>query len=423
MGKYRLYCPYCKSYLEEHYTLDCLKHSVLIRSVYDSKKFNVQKLNGIWKYNDWLPVHAPLKIDSGPITYRSEGLAKELGLESLFISFNGYWPEKGANAKSCTFKEYEALATLPRVIQNGYKGIYVASAGNTARSFAIISQLTQIPVLLIVPEQNFDTFWVIESSTESIVLITLRKGNDYTEACRLASRLMGALSAESGYVPEGGAKNIARRDGMASVFYDAVHTIKKIPQHYFQAIGSGTGAISVWEAALRFLEDGRFGNYLPKLHLSQNLPYIPIVNAWSLKSRQIIPERDMPNAKEQIKQVQATMLTNRSPPYSIPGGVFDALTNTDGIMYGITNDELHRAEKLFLELEGIDIVPEASVAVASLLKAVERDIFDKNEIFLLNITGGGMGRLKEEVDIHHVNPSLIVSNADIPLDEIMELLL
>ena len=422
MGKYRLYCPYCKSYLEEHYTLNCLNHSVLIRTVYDAKKFNVQKLNGIWKYNDWLPVRTPLKIDSGPITYRSEALAKELGLESLYISFNGYWPERGANAKSCTFKEYEALVTLPRVIQTGYKGIYVASAGNTARAFACISQLTQIPVFLIVPEQNVSKFWVVESNTESIILITLKKGNDYTESCRLATRLMGVLSTDSAYLPEGGAKNIARRDGMSSVLYDAVNTIKTMPHYYFQAIGSGTGGISVWEAALRFREDGRFGNYLPQLHLSQNFPYVPIVNAWALKSREIVPKRDMPNAADQIKQVHATMLTNRSPPYSIPGGVFDALTDTNGFMYGISNEELHQAEKLFLELEGIDIVPEASVAVASLFKAVEQDTINKEEIILLNITGGGVERLKEEVDLHHVTPSLTLANADVPLDEIMEML-
>ncbi|MHA1650581.1 MAG: cysteate synthase [Candidatus Helarchaeota archaeon] len=422
MGKYQLYCPYCNNYLEEHYTLDCLNHSVLIRSVYNTKKFTVQKLKGLWKYVEWLPVYRPLNIDSGPITYKSDALVKELRLESLYISFNGYWPEKGANVKSCTFKEYEALATLPRVIQTGNKGLYVASAGNTARSFAYISHLTKIPVVLFVPEQNINHFWVPEDNTGPITLITLQKGNDYTETCRIAARLIGALTNNSGYVPEGGAKNIARRDGMASVLYDAVHIIKKLPHYYFQAIGSGTGGISVWEAALRFREDGRFGNYLPELHLSQNLPYAPIVHAWNLNSREIIPERDMPNAEEQIKQVHATMLTNRSPPYSIPGGVFDALTDTNGQMYGITNDELHQAEKLFLDLEGIDIVPEASVAVASLIKAVEQETINKKGIILLNITGGGIERLKEDVDLPSITPALKVANADVPLDEILDLL-
>ncbi len=422
MGEYQLYCPYCKTNIEEQYTLDCPNHSVLIRTVYNTKRFTIQNFPGIWKYINWLPVETPLQIDSGPVTYKSEGLARELGLKSLFISFNGYWPERHANVKSCTFKEYEALMTFPRVIETGHKGVFVASAGNTARSFAYISQLTQIPVALFVPEGNIQAFWVPESNTEMIKLITLKKGNDYTDAGRVAARLKSELSETSGWVPEGGAKNVARRDGMSAVLYDCVNTIKKLPHYYFQAIGSGTGAISVWEAALRFLEDGRFGTNLPKLHLSQNFPYKPIVNAWDLKSREIISQRDLPNAKENIRHVLAKMLTNRSPPYSIPGGLFDALSDTNGFMSEITNAELQNAEKLFLDLEEIDIVPEAAVAVASLQKAIEQQTIDVSDTILLNVTGGGIERLREDIDFHSVTPVLNLDNADVPLDEIKEIL-
>ena len=418
MGIYQLYCPYCKNYIEENYTLDCPRHNVLIRTEYKAKTFTTQKLPGIWKYLDWLPIKTPLKIKSGPVTYKSKNLAKELGLKSLYISFNGYWPEKGANVKTCSFKEYEALITLPRVRETGNKGIYLASSGNTARSFAYISQLTQIPVGLFVPHDNLNNLWIPEEVSDLIKLITLKEGNDYTETIKLVGRLKDI----KGFVPEGGAKNVARRDGMAAVLYDGVHTIKKLPHHYFQAIGSGTGAISAWDAALRFREDGNFGNYLPKLQLSQNFPYTPIVNAWALKSREIIPDRDMPDALNKIKQVHATMLTNRTPPYGIPGGVFDALIDTNGIMYAITNNELHQAEKLFLDLEEIDIVPEASVAVASLQKAIEQKNVAINDLILLNITGGGIQRLKEDIDLYPITPILTVDNADASLDEIKEIL-
>ncbi|MHA1131033.1 MAG: cysteate synthase [Candidatus Helarchaeota archaeon] len=420
MGTYRLYCPYCKSFLEENYTLNCPKHSVLIRTVYDTKQFTVKDYKGIWKYIEWLPLQKPLQIDSGPLTYKSEGLAKELGLENLYISFNGYWPERGAKVKTCTFKEFEALVTLPRVKETGNKGLYLASSGNTARSFGYISHLTKIPVGLFVPYENITNMWIPEPNniTNNIKLITLKKGNDYTDTIRLVGRIKDI----QGYVPEGGAKNVARRDGMAIVLVDAVHTIKKIPQHYFQAIGSGTGAISAWEAALRFRKDGRFGSQLPKLHLSQNLPYTPIVNAWSLRTKVIVPDRDMPDAYNKIRQVHAKMLTNRTPPYGLPGGVFDALTDTEGVMYGITNDELHRAEKLFLDFEGIDIVPEAAVATASLLKAIEQKTIDVKDIILVNITGGGIKRLKEDTELYPITPVLTVDNANVPLDEIKEIL-
>jgi len=43
-------------------------------------------------------------------------------------------------------------------------------------------------------------------------------------------------------------------------FFQQFTTIGRIPDFYFQAIGSGTGAIAAWEANLRFLADGRFGS-------------------------------------------------------------------------------------------------------------------------------------------------------------------
>ncbi len=86
-------------------------------------------------------------------------------------------------------------------------------------------------------------------------------GNDYTDAINLAAR----IAQLPGLISEGGARNIARRDGMGTVMLDAAVTIGKMPDHYFQAVGSGTGGISAWEASLRLKADGRFGQKLPKI--------------------------------------------------------------------------------------------------------------------------------------------------------------
>jgi cysteate synthase len=91
-------------------------------------------------------------------------------------------------------------------------------------------------------------------------------------------------------------------------------------------------------------------------------------------------------------------------------------------MYGITNDELVIAAKLFKETEGVDIVPEAAVALASLQKAIENKIISGKDPVLINITGGGIERLKEDQELYSVTPVLTVDNADVPLDEIKEIL-
>jgi len=194
-----------------------------------------------------------------------------------------------------------------------------------------------------------------------------------------------------------------------------------MPDDYFQAIGSGTGGIAAWEAAMRLRDDGRFGPGLPRLHLAQNIPFAPMLNAWKDGRREIIPERDMPDAKKCIMEMYSDVLSNRSPPYGVGGGVFDAMRDTDGLMYGVTKEEAVKAKKLFESHEGIDILPPAAVAVAALIQAAEKGIL-KGRRVVLNITGGGQERLMKEVPTYMVEPALEVPGPDVAMDEIMKVI-
>ncbi len=69
----------------------------LIRAVYKHLQMNPKDVSyGIYRFADWLPVKRMLQGSSAPVTYKSEGLATLLGLKNLYITFSGYWPEKGA---------------------------------------------------------------------------------------------------------------------------------------------------------------------------------------------------------------------------------------------------------------------------------------------------------------------------------------
>jgi cysteate synthase len=61
----------------------------------------------------------------------------------------------------------------------------------------------------------------------------------------------------------------------------------------------------------------------------------------------------MKDSKKQIEETYASVLTNLTPPYGIKGGLYDALVDTDGVMYAITRKEVLEAKVLFESLEGI----------------------------------------------------------------------
>jgi cysteate synthase len=180
---------------------------------------------------------------------------------------------------------------------------------------------------------------------------------------------------------------------MGTTVLSAVTTIGKIPDYYFQAVGSGTGAVAAWEANLRLIEDGRFGSKKMKLMVSQNFPFHPIYNAWKADSRDLLPYDDV-LARSHVEIIDAKVLSNRRPPYSLAGGLYDALKDAEGEVLIVNNEDGRKAGQLFKEMEGIDIHPAAAIATASLASEVENGNVEKDALIMLNITGGGEERFQ-----------------------------
>ncbi len=399
MGEYRLRCVSDRS-VQPPYSLSCPHDSSLLRADYQARQIEPKSLPGIWRFLDWLPVHGIIaEAEGAPVTYKSRGLARELGLENLYISFNGYWPERGAKMPTCSFKDLEAAPTMQRLMERGDNStLVVASAGNTARAFAHVSLITGQPLILFVPEKALDRMWTAKGAGRAAGQVTLiAVQGDYYDAIQIAEKVQSL----PGFAPEGGARNIARRDGMGTVMLDAALAIGRIPKHYFQAVGSGTGGISAWEAALRLKADGRFGSNLSRLHLAQNLPNAPIYWAWTGKEAE-------PACSDMFDDV----LFNRKPPYAIPGGVRDALAETCGGVYGITDRQAEAAKKLFEQSEEIDILNAPAIAVAALEQAIGAGSVQPGDLILLNITGGGISRIKEDHTLQMLKPQITVSQCE-----------
>ena len=300
----------------------------LIRTIYAKKQLGVKDDSyGLYKFCDWLPVNRMLKGSAAPVTYRSEGLARHLGLDNLSITLNGYYPERGAAMTTCSFKETEAYSVCGRTDPNEDRILVVASAGNTARAFAKVCSENNIRLLLSVPADNLSAMWFDKPLAPCVKLIACERGGDYFDAIRLGDMLLKSPR----FYAEGGAKNVARRD---------------------------------------------------------------------------------------VSIIDAKVLSNRKPPYSLRGGLYDALKATDGDVLTATNAQVRRALRLFEETEGIDIHPAAGVALASLIKQVADGKIARDACIMLNITGAGEKRFREEHEPVHLEPSCIFP-LDVDADKVV----
>lgn len=407
MYKFVLTCVQCG---REHarFTLACASGCrSLLRARYREPDFKPKASEGLFRFIDWLPCSESAATSLGPVLYRCERFGRRLGLDRLCACFGGYWPEIGALNPTGTFKDFEALPTLLTFVDQGKRRLILASAGNTARAFAYAADATDVTVLIVVPQGMLERLWMPASHPRDHVRILAVEGSsDYYEAIGVAEE----ISQRYGIDSEGGAKNVARRDGLGTVMLEAARVLGRLPAHYFQAVGSGAGAIGVFEAVLRLQNDRRFADCaMPKLHLSQNAPFLPIHTAWS-RHGSVDPETRWNHGGPPI---YAGVLANRNPPYSIRGGVRDILEASTGETYAVTSAQAVVAADEFAADEGIDLDPAAAVALASLRQAVAAGRVRREESILLNLTGGGTERLRRDFEMRRLAPDLIVRRGDL----------
>jgi cysteate synthase len=407
---YTLRCCQCGTELADDGLVLSHKHCDppgLLQSIYTAARPGPgDETMGLFKYSDWLPVRRTLRGSSATVTYRSRGLAEYLHLENLFIAFSGYWPERGVSMLTCTFKELEAYAVCARLPDDFSDVLVVASAGNTARAFIHVCSEHNIRALIVVPEWSLSMLWRGIESNDCVKVVALGDNSDYADAISLAEKISGM----NGFVSEGGARNVARRDGLGTTVLSCAAEARRIPDEYFQAVGSGTGAIAAWEASVRLSQNKVWPGGPMRLHVAQNLPFAPIYESWTRRSRQLVSVNS-PFAGSS-EWPYAAVLSNRNPPYGVAGGLYDALVDTNGHVYGITNEEAISAAKLFEEAEVIDIDPAAAVAVACLVKCVANRIVQSDAYIMLNVTGGGFRRLQRDVSLQTTRSIAVTGQSD-----------
>ncbi len=419
---YTLRCVECGKVfddVEKGFLLNCDENHgpAMLQADYSVDGFEpVASVKGIYRYQNWLPIRKTFERSPETIVFQNETISEKLGLENLYFAFNGYWPERNGGMPTASFKELEAASVLARLPETEQRSIVISSAGNTGRAFLEYGSQFKINTMVVVPEFALPQMWTTIPKADCVKLVVL-KDADYFDAIQLANHICELEP----YFPEGGAKNVARRDGMGTVMLAGTEAINAIPDHYFQAVGSGTGAIAAWEMAWRLITDGQFGQHLPRLHLSQAESFTILADAWAKQSR-TLPEIPEEEARAAAMKAYSPVLSNRKPPYGPTGGLFDALAESLGLFYVPTDEQAKRAGELFQDLEGIDLDKAAEVCLASLFNAVAEKTINPKDNILVNLTGGGALRAKADGKTIPATPDFYFTKEQDNMDDIKAIL-
>ena len=333
MLNYTLKCLKTDDEFNDDYTLH-YNDGALIQAEY-KKEFQPTDSKGVWRYFDWLPTEEISSQVAGTVTYHAKELGEHLGFSNLWIAFHGYWPEKGGLCPTGSFKDMEAVPTIQRMKDHSCNGMICASAGNTARAFTHFCAEDNFPLIVVVADIHAHRIWVQKGMDMDSVKVVVVKDGTYQDAKDVAKELSKSLE---GWQLEGGAHNIARRDGIGSLILDSYEEIGRLPDHYFQAVGGGPGPIGVYEMMQRLIDSGHYEGEVARIHLSQNPEHCPIHNAWQRKSREFNSE-DFPEGNV---EVYSDYLLSETPAYSVIGGVYDILEASNGQTYIVEESDAKR---------------------------------------------------------------------------------
>lgn len=84
--------------------------------------------------------------------------------------------------------------------------------------------------------------------------------------------------------------------------------------------------------------------------------------------------------------------------------MYDILNASNGETYIIGENEAGKAGDILEKIERIDVLSPAKVALASFIQAKENGNIGKKDCILLNVSGGGVQRLKDEKETKIVEP-------------------
>lgn len=383
-----LYCPYCGSEMKDDGSSNIcpkcekglLEYKCLNKRLKEVKLINDTR--SLWDY-PFVPKYAIVPTKVKPNIYKADELGEELGLKELYVAFSGYFPERNVFSETGTFKDLEAYFILSRfsLLNDYYEGILVPSSGNTSRAVINAGLKFNYKVKVVVPQKSLKKLWIVkrdemdEKKIEKLVKIITFKDDDkgYNDAIKYATN-----EGNGKYWYDGGYSNPARRYGAGIVATEFLLKYRRPFDYYIQAVGSATGPLGIASTLKNF---GIKASYI----LAQDINYHPLYDL--IEYGRIISNN--------TKEVIAEELTNSSPPYKDVKKILDHKSR----IYLIDKNEFIESKKLFERIEGIDIEIPSAFAVASLIKAINDGLVKKDTRVLLHITGGGIKRMFEDMEI------------------------
>lgn len=311
--------------------------------------------------------------------------------ELLGGGFELYLKYEGLNPTG-SFKDRGMTAAITQAVFDGSKAVICASTGNTAASAAAYAARAGLKCVVLIPDGKIALGKLAGALSYGAQVIAIRGSfDDALDMVREASRISPITLVNS--------VNPARIEGQKTASFEIVEALGDAPDWLCLPVGNAGNITSYWKG---FKEDRAEGNAtkLPQVLGAQAAGSAPIVLGEPVRNPETI----------------ATAIRIGNPARWEEAN--QALSESNGHILAVTDDEILEAYRLVARTEGVFCEPSSAAGLAGLLKrlrAGEMDVKGKKVVTVL--TGHGLKDPDTAIK-QCVEPKVIDPNMDALMNEV-----
>jgi threonine synthase len=411
-------CPKCGDLLEVRHDLEALRQ----KSAAEWKElFNRRYLrtkwpygSGVWGKKEWVNPHVDNEnvvslYEGGTNLFWAERFGKWIGLEELWVKLCG-------NSHTGSFKDLGMtvlVSQVKQIIANGQKirAVVCASTGDTSASLAAYCAACGIPAVVLLPKAKISPAQLIQPIANGALTIAL--DTDFDGCMAIVKEL-----AKQPDIYLANSMNSLRLEGQKTISIEIVQQFDWQVPDWVIVPGGNLGNVSAIGRGFLMMRDLGLIDRLPRLVCAQAHKANPLYESYKTGFREFHPKPAQPTAASAIQ------IGN---PVSVKKAIA-MLQQFDGIVEQASEDELANAAALG-DKAGLFNCPHTGVALAALIKLVERGDIKKQERVVVISTANGLKFPEFKIRYHQgqlaeVMPRHTNAPVEIPaeLERVMEVI-
>lgn len=313
------------------------------------------------RYRDYLPVN-----DATPVITLNEGntplikahnIEKELGGIELYLKYEGLNP-------TGSFKDRGMTMAISKAAEEGSNTVMCASTGNTSASAAAYAARAGMRCIVFIPNNKIALGKLAQAMAYGAEIVAI-DGN-FDQALQLVREI-----TSSHPITLVNSINPFRIEGQKTGAFEVCDQLDGVPDYLAIPVGNAGNITAYWKGFKQYYEGGVI-SVLPKMLGFQAAGAAPIVENRVIEHPETI----------------ATAIRIGNP--ASWKGASNAITESEGHIDKVTDDEILEAYKLLASAEGVFAEPASCASVAGVIKLSRRGFFKRGQRVVCILTGNGL---------------------------------